>query len=40
VVLITSGTSGFGLKTAQRFKQAGDIVIIAARNFEKVKKHS
>lgn len=37
VVFITGGTSGFGIETARRFKQSGDTVIIAARNFEKVK---
>lgn len=37
VVLITGGTSGYGLATANKFKSCGDTVIIASRNEEKVK---
>ena len=38
IVVITGATSGYGLATAEKFKQAGDIVIVASRNAEKVKK--
>jgi NADP-dependent 3-hydroxy acid dehydrogenase YdfG len=38
IVVITGATSGYGLATAKKFKQAGDIVIVASRNEEKVRK--
>lgn len=36
IVLITGGTSGYGLATAKKFKENGDTVVIASRNAEKV----
>ena len=36
VVLITGGTSGYGLAAAKKFADDGDIVMIASRNAEKV----
>lgn len=36
VVIITGATSGYGLATAKKFKENGDIVIIASRNGQKV----
>lgn len=36
IVLITGGTSGYGLATAKKFKENGDTVIIASRNADKV----
>lgn len=39
VVLITGGTSGYGLATAKKFRENGDTVIIASRNAEKVEKN-
>lgn len=36
IVVITGATSGFGLATAQKFKEQGDTVIVASRNGEKV----
>ena len=38
VVIITGATSGYGLATAKKFKENGDIVIVASRNAEKVEK--
>ena len=38
IVLITGGSSGYGLATAKKFVEAGDTVIISARNEEKLKK--
>lgn len=38
VVLITGGTSGYGLAAAKKFTQDGDVVVIASRNAEKVAK--
>ncbi len=38
VILITGGTSGYGLATAKLFHANGDTVLIASRNAEKVAK--
>lgn len=37
-VVITGGTSGYGLATAKKFKENGCTVIIASRNIDKVNK--
>lgn len=37
IVIITGATSGYGLATAKKFSDNGDIVIIVSRNAEKVK---
>lgn len=36
VVLITGASSGYGKATAKAFKDNGDIVIMTARNLEKL----
>ncbi len=36
IVLITGGTSGYGLASAKKFQEAGDTVIITARHEKKV----
>lgn len=36
IVLITGASSGYGKATAKAFKDTGDIVIMAARNFDKL----
>ena len=36
VVIITGATSGYGLATAKKFKESGDIVIAVSRNAQKV----
>ena len=36
IVIITGATSGYGLATAKKFKEQGDVVIVASRNEEKV----
>jgi NADP-dependent 3-hydroxy acid dehydrogenase YdfG len=38
IVLITGATSGYGLATARKFKENGDVVVVASRNETKVKK--
>ena len=38
IVLITGGSSGYGLATAKKFADNNDTVIIVARNEEKLKK--
>ena len=36
IVLITGASSGYGKATAKAFKKNGDVVIMAARNIEKL----
>ena len=38
IVIITGATSGYGLAAAKKFKDAGDVVIVASRNADKVAK--
>jgi len=38
IVLITGASSGYGKATAKAFKENGDIVIMTARNIERLKK--
>ena len=38
IILVTGGTSGYGLGIARKFKENGDTVMIASRNAEKVVK--
>lgn len=38
IVVITGATSGFGLAAAKKFKEQGDVVIVASRSKEKVEK--
>ena len=37
-VIITGGTSGYGLATAKKFKEAGYVVMITGRNEERLLK--
>lgn len=36
VIIITGATSGYGLATAEKFKQSGDKVVIVSRNAQKI----
>ena len=36
IILITGATSGYGLATARRCRDAGEVVLIASRDAEKV----
>jgi len=38
IVVLTGGTSGYGLAAAKKFKEQGDIVVAASRNEEKVRR--
>lgn len=38
VILITGASSGYGKATAKAFKECGDIVVMAARNYDKLEE--
>lgn len=38
IVVITGATGGYGFVTAKKFKEQGDVVIIASRKEEKVNR--
>ena len=38
IVLITGASSGYGKATAKAFKDNGDVVVMTARNIEKLEK--